>query len=66
VHDDGVAVADEAEQRLELRSLRVFAGDAVSEGLVELDAVELPLKVLVQAAYPRVADLLSGDGPLLA
>jgi len=61
VHDHGVAVADEAEQGLELRPLRVLGGDAVGEGLVERDAVELPVEVLVQAADPDVADSLTGD-----
>lgn len=62
--DDGVAVTNEAEQRLELGPLGVFTRDAVGEGLVELDAVELPVEVLVQAADPRVADPLTGDGVL--
>jgi len=66
VHDDGVAGADETEQRLELWPLRVFTGDAVGEGLVELNAVELPVQVLIQAADPGVADSLTDDGSLLA
>jgi len=66
VHDEGVAVADEPEQRFQLRPLCVLAGDAVGEGLVECDAVELPAEVLVQAADPGVAGPLTGDRGLLA
>jgi len=54
VHEDGVAVADESEQCLELWSLRVFARDAVGKGPVEVDAVELTAQVLVQPAHPGV------------
>jgi len=61
VHDDGVAVADE----LELRAVGVLAGGVVGEGLVECDAVELPVEVLVQAAQ-GVADPLPGDRRPLA
>jgi len=59
VHNHGVAIADEAKQRFELRLLRVLAGDAVGGGLVEADAVELQVEVLVQAADPVVADPLT-------
>jgi len=64
VHDEGVAFADEPEQRRQLRPLGVLAGDGIGEGLVECDAVELPVEVLVQAADPGVADPLTGDGVL--
>jgi hypothetical protein len=54
VHEDGVAVADEGEHRLQLRAMEVFAGDVVGEGPVEFDAVELAIGVLVQGADPCV------------
>jgi hypothetical protein len=63
VHEDGVAVADEAEHRLELGAVQVFSGGAVGERLVELNAVELADGVLVQGADPEVADALSADEP---
>jgi len=66
VHDHGVAVTDEAEQRFQLWPFGVLARGAVGEGLVELDAVELPVEVLVQAADPGIADPLTGDRGLLA
>jgi hypothetical protein len=61
-----VAVADEAEQRVELWPVGVFARRAVGEGAVDGDAVELPVGALVEVADPGVGDPLSGDRVLPA
>jgi hypothetical protein len=59
VHDHRVALADEGEHRLQLRPGSAPAQGAVSERPIQRHAVELPGDVLVQAADPGVADLLS-------
>jgi len=41
--------------------VQIFAGDVVGEGAVDLDAVELPVGVLLQGADPDVADALTVD-----
>lgn len=61
VHDDGVALVDEAEHGHQLRPVGVFAGRGVGERAVHGDAVELPVDVLVETADAGVADPLSGD-----
>ncbi len=66
VHDDGVTVTDEAQQRVELWAVGVFARRAVGEGAVDGDAVELSVGALVEAADPGVGDPLSGDRVLPA
>src|SRR5664280_1551392 len=58
VHDDGVALADEAEHRRELRTSDVFARRGVGEVAAPHDPVQLPANVLVEAADPDVGDSL--------
>jgi len=59
VDDDGVAPARKAQHEFQLRTLGVFARGFIGEGLIERDAVQLPLCLLVQGADPDVADPLS-------
>jgi len=61
VHEDGVAVADKREHRFQLRAVEIFAGHAVGEGPVDVDAVELAVGVLLDRGDPRVGDALPGD-----
>jgi len=65
VDHHGVAVADEGEHRRQLRPVEVLAGDMVGEGPVDLDALELPISILLQGADPDVADALTVDARLL-
>ena len=61
----GVALAHEAQQRVELRSLGVLARRLIGEYLVYLGVFQLACRVLVEAADPDVADALTGQGVLL-
>jgi hypothetical protein len=45
--------------------VEVLAGDMVGEGPVDLDALELPISILLQGADPDVADALTVDARLL-
>ena len=60
VHEEGVAVPDEAQELLELGALDDLARGLVAEDPVQLHALELALRVLVQAADPDVSDALAG------
>jgi hypothetical protein len=59
VPDHGVALADKAEQRLELRPLGVLAGGLVDEEAIDRDLIELTLGVLLEGADLNLADTLS-------
>jgi hypothetical protein len=65
VHDQGVPVPEEAQQLLQLRALRVLARGLVREGPVQLDALELADRVLVQTADPDVSNALPGHDAFL-
>jgi hypothetical protein len=56
----GTAVsADVAKQRLQLRPLCVLAGRLVREHAIHFELFELPIRVLVETAYPDVSDTLT-------
>lgn len=59
VHDQRVTIAQVVEHERHLRSAGVLSATGVCEYLVESDAVELALHVLLRARYPDVADLLA-------
>jgi hypothetical protein len=60
VDHDRVPVAGEAEQRCELGPLRVLARSVIGEEAVDDEAVELAIRVLLEAADPDVAEALAG------
>jgi len=60
----GVAVAHKAQQRIALRSLRVFPRRLVGKGAVERDSVELALGILLEATDPHIAEPLTKHGGL--
>lgn len=57
--DDGVTVADEAQQFLEVGAVGVLTAGVIFKDPVEFEAVELTGGVLVEGADPNVADALS-------
>jgi hypothetical protein len=56
MHHDGVTVANEPDQLVELRPGDVLAGGFLGEQPIGVDAVELAVGVLVDGADPDVAD----------
>jgi hypothetical protein len=64
VHDDGIALAHESQQRLELGPLRVLARGLVGEDPIDRDLLQLTLGVLLEAADSDVTDALSLHGAL--
>ena len=64
VHDHRVALAHEAEQILQLRAAHILAGGLVGEHPVHRHALELALRVLIEAADADIADALSVQGVL--
>ncbi len=54
VTDNGVPFADEAQHRIQLRSVRVFTGSLVREQLVRFETVELPEISLVEGAHALI------------
>lgn len=59
MHHHGIALADEAQQRLQLGALGVLAGGLVGEHLAYLGLFQLAFRVLVEATDPDVTDALS-------
>ncbi len=60
----GVALAHEADQRRQLRALRVLARSAVGEGAIDDDAIQLTAGMLVEGAHSGIGDQLARDrGP---
>ncbi|MNG40752.1 hypothetical protein D3C84_1295040 [compost metagenome] len=55
----GVAIADVAEQGVELGTLGVLAGSLVGEHLFYLGTFQLSIRILVQGTDPDIADPLS-------
>jgi hypothetical protein len=53
------AVACKLQHFLEFGAVSVLAGHFVGEGSVNLDAFELPVRVLAERADPYIADSLS-------
>lgn len=62
VHDESVAVADEAQELLALGAFCVLAGGLVREDPVQLDALQLALRVLVQAPW-KSGGILRPENP---
>ncbi|GHF58282.1 hypothetical protein GCM10017781_38190 [Deinococcus metalli] len=62
MHDDGVALADEAQERVELGTPGVLARRLVAEDARQSLAVELAIRILVGAADADVADAVTEDG----
>jgi hypothetical protein len=58
VHNEGIAVADETQELIELGAFGVLAGGLVREDPVQLNALELAPGILVQAADPDISDAL--------
>ncbi len=59
MHDHGVALTGKLEERRELGSLGVLARRPVGKDAVERDAVELAVRMLVNAADSDVAEALA-------
>jgi hypothetical protein len=59
VNHHGVAFAHEGQQRIELGPLGVFARCLVGEHPADFDLLQLPFRVLVEAADPDIADALT-------
>jgi len=62
VHHHGVAFAHEGQQRIEFRPLGVLARRLVGEHPADFDMLQLPFRVLVEAADPDIADALTLQG----
>nr|QEQ69953.1 Aldehyde dehydrogenase [Klebsiella pneumoniae] len=54
MHHHGVAGAGEAYQRFQLRTLDILAGCLVAKSAINLDAFQLPFRVLVEGADPDI------------
>ena len=63
MHQDGVAVPDEADHRVQLGPVLVLPGEPVGEQPVQMNAIQLPTGVLVQGADPGVTHALTADDP---
>jgi hypothetical protein len=48
MNENRIAAAHKAHQQFQLRPFRIFAGCFVSKGFVDLDAIQLPLSMLIQ------------------
>ncbi|MND98454.1 hypothetical protein D3C80_908050 [compost metagenome] len=59
MHDNSVALTDEAEHGLQLWALGVLARRLVGEHLAHLCLFQLPFRVLIKAADPDIADTMS-------
>jgi hypothetical protein len=63
MHHDAVAVANEPDQLVELRPGDVLAGGFFGEQPIGVDAIELAIGVLVDAAHPDIADSHPNSSP---
>ena len=59
VHYHGIALADEGQQPFKFGALRVLAGSLIGEDLADLDLLQLPVRVLFEAADADIADALT-------
>ena len=59
VNHHGVALAHEGQQRIEFWPQGVFARRLVGEYPADFDMLQLPFRVLVEAADPDIADALT-------
>jgi hypothetical protein len=64
-HHQGVALAHEAKQAIQLRPAYVLAGRLIGEHPIHCYALELAFRVLIEAADADIADALSVQGDLL-
>jgi hypothetical protein len=65
MHDQGVALSDEADYVIQLRTVYILAGCPVGEHPIHRHALELAFRVLIEAADADIADALSVQGFLL-
>ncbi|EQD79670.1 hypothetical protein B1A_01608 [mine drainage metagenome] len=65
MYHHGVAGAGETHQCFQLRAFDILARSLVGERTVNLDAFQLPFRVLVEGADPDVPNALSVHGLLL-
>lgn len=63
--DNGIPLARETEERVELRPRDILARRFVGEGAIDGNLFELAVRVLVKTADPDIADALSSYGALL-
>jgi hypothetical protein len=59
MHDDGIAAAHKTHHQFKLWAFGIFAGYFVSEGFIDLNAIQLALCVLVKGAHANIANALS-------
>jgi hypothetical protein len=45
--NDGIAAAHKAHQQFQLRPFRIFAGGFIGKDFIDLDAIQLPLCMLI-------------------
>ncbi|MBG6184661.1 hypothetical protein IWX65_002639 [Arthrobacter sp. CAN_A214] len=62
MYHQSVAFTNKYQQVLEFWAFRIFSGGLVGEHPVQLDAFQLTLGVLIQAADPDIPNTLTGHG----
>lgn len=62
MHHDCVPLAHEGQQRVAFRPLGVLSPGLVGESLIYWDVLKVPLRILVEAADPDVAEVLTVQG----
>lgn len=62
VHHHGVALAHKGQQPFKFGTLRVLAGSLIGEYLTDFDLLQLPIRVLVEAADADIANALTLQG----
>jgi len=65
MHHHCVALARKGDQPFQFGTLCVLARSLVGKEPISLDMLELAFRVLVETAYPDVADALTVQGVLL-
>jgi hypothetical protein len=59
MHHHGIALAGEGQQPFKLGTLRILAGSLIGKYLANVDFLQLPIRVLVEAADADIADALT-------
>ena len=62
VHHHGVACPGETHEGFQFRPLDILARCFVGKSAVNLDAIQLPFRILVKSADPNVSNALSDHG----
>nr|AWM64124.1 Hypothetical protein [Klebsiella pneumoniae] len=62
MHHHCIAFADEAQQPFKLGALGVLARSLIGEYLTDFDLLQLPIRVLVEAADADIANALTLQG----